>query len=200
MKICATCEKPLEDQAEKCSRCGMNAGPYSLSSSPQEYRHHPRWTLFPPIPKTQWWGTELKLGRAGRPGTLGSVVSNGADVIASGPDELDLDIGCYEFHCLLTVENLPGREEVIGRIRVLGNVTNSLVYVKSKAWILKNQLKKLLFLLSFNWIILVKIFGSSFGVLTRVIELASVLRRFGWCRVLDGDGNVGILNCKRLKV
>src|SRR6266699_5145800 len=121
MKLCATCQKSLKDQAEICPRCYMKAGPYDSLGYPPEYRHHHRWTIFPSIPKTHWWASELVQGLSGVEGKLGSVVSSGSGIVAIGPKQLDLGIGFYEFHCLLTVDNVPAREVEIGALRVLGD-------------------------------------------------------------------------------
>src|SRR5690242_10052031 len=123
MKLCPTCQNSLEDHTEICPRCHMQAGPYDSHGYPAEYRHHHRWTLFPYIPKTHWWGSELDQGSSGAEGKIGSVVSCGSGIVAIGPKQLDLDIGFYEFHCLLTIDNVPAREVEIGTLRVLDNDT-----------------------------------------------------------------------------
>ena len=121
MKLCATCQKPLEDQTEICPRCHMQISPYDSFAYPSEYRHCHRWTLFPSIPKTHWWGAELVQGPAGKWRELSSVVSKGTGVVAIGPEQLELGTGFYEFHCLLSVDSIPGREVEIGSLRVLEN-------------------------------------------------------------------------------
>jgi len=126
MKLCATCQKSLEDQTEICPRCQMKTGPYDLLDYSPWYRHHHRWTLFPPVPKTHWWGIELTQGPAGERGEHGSVASKGTGVVAIGPKQLDLGTGFYEFHCLLSVNSVPAREVEIGILRVLGD-NNTLI-------------------------------------------------------------------------
>src|SRR5437762_1594031 len=99
MKICATCQQSLTDQTEICPQCSMKAGPYPSYKWSSDYSHNPRWTLFPSVPKTQWWGTELKQGSAFKQGECESCVSSGPGVFAIGP-VLNLGVGLYEFHCL----------------------------------------------------------------------------------------------------
>jgi len=60
-------------------------------------------------------------GPAGKWRELSSVVSKGTGVVAIGPEQLELGTGFYEFHCLLSVDSIPGREVEIGSLRVLEN-------------------------------------------------------------------------------
>ena len=119
MKICATCQKPVADQNRTCTYCQMQMGPYGIQYYGKEYLSNPRWTLFPPVPKTHWWGIEFDSNSTVLRRELGSVVSNGAGKFASGP-ELKLGIGLYEFRCLLSVDRIPrGRQIPLGVVRVL---------------------------------------------------------------------------------
>jgi hypothetical protein len=116
MQICPTCQKALTDQTEVCPYCEMVIdSPYSLPEYILEYRDFPRWTLFPPVPKTQWWGKELKRGPASRQQNADFWVSNGAGMFAIGPEPaLNLNLGLYEFHCLLAVNRVSISEKPIG--------------------------------------------------------------------------------------
>src|SRR5438876_957682 len=124
MKICGTCQAAVEDQAEICPRCGMKMGPYEVPDySKEHYVSFLRWTLFPPIPKTHWWGTELTSAPLSQQVEHGPLTSSSFGVFAKGPTPgLNLGIGLYEFHCLLLVGEVPRDEQTsIATIRVLRN-------------------------------------------------------------------------------
>lgn len=121
MRICGTCHKPLDDQIEICSHCQMNASPYDSPLYPKEYRHYHQWTLFPSIPKTHWWGSELAVGPSGTMREVGSILAKSSGIVAIGPQQLNLGTGFYEFHGFFKIDSIPGREVEVGTFRVLGD-------------------------------------------------------------------------------
>lgn len=78
--------------------------------------------LFPPIPKTHWWGTELDKGPASKSEESEIPISSGTGRFAIGPTNpppLDLGMGVYEFRSFLWLSRIPKVKGKLGVMRVL---------------------------------------------------------------------------------